>query len=1161
MNIIEDGILKISKGFSHSVNIRWDIDNSEKITSYIPTNYSMNLIKKLLNKEWGANIFVGSYGTGKSHFSTLIASIMTNRFKKEKYTDLLDKIGSHDLELKSKIEKKLDSKTKKLLIIPNDSIVDVKSAILSGLKETLEKLNLTHIIPYTSFDSINNKVDYWRMNYNDTYIQFLKILESDYSMSRAQFESKINNYDREVFEMFKQIYPRLTSGSVFSPLHSLQIVDLLKNINNEIKKEGYDGITIIFDEFGKYLEENIASLNLKDIQDIAEYTNQEEANSNIILITHRDLSQYARIENKSIVSEWRKVEGRFEKHTFINEEYQIFDLISKVLIKDKKRWPNYRKKNNSKVNEIVYRALSIKLFENTPAVIRSELVNKLYPLTPTTAYALVNISNKFAQNERTIFNFLCSEGDNTLRTIISEDERDFPIINADAVYNFFEDIMKKEDKKSDIYKAWNSGNKAIRGLLKSKNGNEKISILKSLVIIKAIGNFDVLAPDKYSLEVLTNIESSTFDTLLKELVDKRVLVYRKSIDQYDFYEGSYIDIDEEIDKVASRDFDLTSILNEEFSITPVMPKRHNDDSKINRVFDCQYIGIKDINKDLKEDEYYKYRIDGRILFFISDKKTDLEDAKLWAKNQIGKEVTFIGIPKEHLDIPQKLDRYKKIDLLLSDEEFLSQDMLLKEELVLLKQDTRQDIFNEIDNLINNKYDHVDIYRSGCREKIVNRLQLNNKVSEVCDKVYNQSITVNNEMINRNKLSITMKRVIKSVTEKYWLEKTGLEGLEFGKYSAEGTFIRTVLLNTGIAGKDKFKIDTLKEIDKFMKRCIGKEESFETLYKKLKGIPYGVKDGVISSILGIILKDYLGEIYIFKRGKCIDITPNIVLDMVDSPEEYSIIIEEWTKDKREYIEALEREYEDYIDKEKLKENRLQAIFEGIKSKFIGLPRFSRVTRTMPKEVLEIRDIIDKEYSDLRALFFERLTKNGESSYSQAYSDIVKMFSSMESFLDEERLRFESFILKSFNIKSVNDSFEKGIKRYFERIDHIDNKVYQGEEEALIRAFLNSKDSEEIINNICYGIENFEFKDINDEMYKDIKIKIGEFKEGLINGSLDQDGVEVEGDNYIKLDLKDIEISFLGESLLGKLNQDIENFGDSLDKAEKIRVVKNLIKNLI
>ena len=74
-------IIKIKSGFQSSVNIAYDIDRIDKISDFIATKSSVEIIERMLlatanNETRRSKILVGAYGKGKSHLILIILAIL-----------------------------------------------------------------------------------------------------------------------------------------------------------------------------------------------------------------------------------------------------------------------------------------------------------------------------------------------------------------------------------------------------------------------------------------------------------------------------------------------------------------------------------------------------------------------------------------------------------------------------------------------------------------------------------------------------------------------------------------------------------------------------------------------------------------------------------------------------------------------------------------------------------------------------------------------------------------------------------------------------------------------------------------------------------------------------------------------------------------------------
>ena len=78
---------KIEQGFKYSVNLRYDLNNLDKVKNYIPTSTTINLFKEIIlslleNSKDRRRIVIGPYGKGKSHFALILLALLSYKTEK-----------------------------------------------------------------------------------------------------------------------------------------------------------------------------------------------------------------------------------------------------------------------------------------------------------------------------------------------------------------------------------------------------------------------------------------------------------------------------------------------------------------------------------------------------------------------------------------------------------------------------------------------------------------------------------------------------------------------------------------------------------------------------------------------------------------------------------------------------------------------------------------------------------------------------------------------------------------------------------------------------------------------------------------------------------------------------------------------------------------------
>ena len=116
---------------------------------------------------------------------------------------------------------------------------------------------------------------------------------------------------------FETIYPNLTAGSTFNPFIGFDVVELYESVVKAIEPEGYNGIYVVYDEFSKFLEANIKGASVSDtkmLQDFAEKCNRSGKHQlHLMLISHKEISNYIDELPKQKVDGWRGVSERFKQ--------------------------------------------------------------------------------------------------------------------------------------------------------------------------------------------------------------------------------------------------------------------------------------------------------------------------------------------------------------------------------------------------------------------------------------------------------------------------------------------------------------------------------------------------------------------------------------------------------------------------------------------------------------------------------------------------------------------------------------------------------------------------------------------------------------------------------------------------------------------------------
>lgn len=528
-------LISVNENFQYSVNLQFDINNILKIKEYIPTKDGCELLKKyidsVVNGKNRATTLIGPYGKGKSHLLLVLITLLDDYDKNdaELIKQFIEKIKSIDIELYEMLINLRKNKYRLMPVIINSNYGDLNQAFLLALSEALEREKISDTIVNTYFDVAIKVIEKWEEKYKDAISDLKKCLE-EYDCNLKELKIGLKNYSEKHYEIFKNVYSCILHGQEFNPLVNSDIIKTYKDLSHEINKYGFNGMFIVFDEFSKFLEyvENTHMMkDLKLLQDFAELANRtgNEDQIHLSCITHKAMNQYADEMDETKANAFKTVEGRFKELYFNRSLEQNYEIVSYALEKNDKfeKYFNEYFRNNINFYDEMKKLSIFKDLSN----IEDVLYKGCFPLNPITVYTLIELSEKIAQNERTLFTFLTDDDSNSLKSFIYTNNK--TLFNVNKVYDYFKPLLKKENDPN-IKEIWL---KAENALAKTKDCVEA-NIIKTVAIIYMINETEILIPDDKTVRLALNLEEETFETYINNLIDKSILKRRKITDELEF---------------------------------------------------------------------------------------------------------------------------------------------------------------------------------------------------------------------------------------------------------------------------------------------------------------------------------------------------------------------------------------------------------------------------------------------------------------------------------------------------------------------------------------------------------------------------------------------------------------------------------------------------
>lgn len=1186
--------IKANEGFQYSINLQYDLNNYSKITGYIPTNASVEILKSYLSSIYyhskdRASILVGPYGKGKSHLLLILLAIvsMKNETEEQKAIELLcSRIENIDTEVKQMISE-IRSQNKALLpVIINSNYYDLNQAFLIGIKDALEREGLSDLRPKTYFESIIETIKIWESDYVETYKIFKNKLKEKGS-SIKDFREKINIYDEDAFETFKEIHPQITSGTEFNPLINSDIIRLFEEINSKLFELGtHTGMFVVFDEFSKFLEASVSRNSARDIkliQDFAELANRSGKNQiHLCCITHKSVNDYISNLPKEKIDAWRGVEGRFKELYFTSSSQQNYELIANAIIKDKGKFEKFKYINNEEITKVLDSCESTLIFNDIQDYY-SLIGEGCFPLNPISTYVLPRVSEKVAQNERTLFTFLAKDEKGSLVNFVYLNKGQVEFLTIDYIYDYFETLFKKEVFNESVHNVWLKANNA---LLKTNDKIQK-KIIKSLAVINIVNEVEQLSPTELYIRASLGLENGIFQDAISQLVNQQIILKKKSDGNYRFLPGSDLDIIKKITdrkSISSSKINVKEVLDNIVKLGFELPKKYNDEKEMVRYFKKEFITVNEfLNIRSIKDLTFESNSDGVILYLIHYSEEDRENT-LNKLAELNDSRILVCILDNNFSKDGEIRELLAIKSLKSDMEF-SQNELATQELEIFESDVTEDI----ENYINVNYDiknglcgYYDF--RGEKLDIKKANQLNRKISDICFEVFGNTPVINNELINKNKISSQILKARDKILQ-YILEEMekGNDFLTKGN-GPEATIFRVAIKRKGLLdgteSNDPNLNGILDSIKNFLLSSEENKKSFSELYDIFYSdeYKYGIRAGIIPIYIALMMKDYLDKIVIYFGEKEVPLSIETLNRINETPDKYSILLEEGSKEKETYITKLENLFNEYKSKKDAGYSRYGTILEAMQSWMQGLPKYARDCKI---KAYNKDENVDSNIIEFRKLFL-KFDRNPRDLLLNKIPNIILKENNLEETLIEItniKVFLDNYIkeIKKYLISETKKVFDKGYKGELKTAlvnwyndlseDNIEH-LYEVNENKILKLIpeISKKNDNYIIEKlaiIATGLSVEDWQDDTVKQYlqnvKEIKDKITNYKkEEKIESTYSYNVSFFVNDKQVNKSFESTDISTLGNTLYNNIEEALDDYAESIDVNEKRNILMKLLE---
>lgn len=1007
-------MISVASGFQYSVNIGYDLNNDDKLKNFIPTRSALALMEDILlstnsTSNERARVLIGAYGKGKSHIVLTILAMLMKR-ERTLFEKAMPKIRENPRLLQI-VENYYDSNNKILPVIITGSNTSLPQAFLLALQRTLSTNGLLDVMPDTNYKAAVRVINRWEKEFPDTY----KKLKEELGMPIKQFVEELQSFNTEAYERFEKIYPNLTAGSIFNPFLGFDVVDLYEEAIGGLKSKGYTGIYVVYDEFSKFLEANIKEASVSDtkmLQDFAEKCNRSgEAQMHLMLISHKEIANYIDKLPKQKVDGWRGVSERF-KHIHLNNNFtQTYEIIASAIQKKNTKWEKFCKEYCKSFDDILQRYGKHNIFSDVDKEYIQKIIYGCYPLHPVSTFVLPRLSERVAQNERTLFTFISAAGISTLPAFLEayEDEH-FELITPDIIYDYFEPLFKKEVYGGSIHE-----NYVLTEMILDKLSNASLEskIIKTLALVYILEQFEKLQPSKDELVSIYSISYTheEINQAIDNLIEKEYVIYLKRSNNFlRLKQSSGVDIRQKISdmvEVQSKRTTVKDTLNNSNFDNYVYPSRYNNERDMIRYFTFEFIDEDEVTEDV--DWMLKsasIEADGVIYGIIPHSEESISKLREIILNTSGESESVIFIlPRHYSEIDSIVKEYNAVSLLRDN---ANDDKVLFDEYEVVYEDLREVIGTFIRGYIRpEEYKSRYIYK-GSEVAIGRKAALTELMSSICDEVYSLTPVINNEAMNRNEITATANnsrnKIIAALLRNELEPNLGLAGS-----GQEVSIMRSTLVRTGVweenDGLPKLNLkptvvdhmdEMLSVIEDFIMDARQKVSmSFEELYRRLTSAEFhiGLRRGLIPIYLAAVMHEYKREVIISDQFGQVALSAETLLQINAKPEMFTFAYLDWDPEKESFVNRLAEYFAEYIVEAERGANSYDYVVSAMRRWYMALPKYAKESKKtadgkkIPKAYQEILKLL-KQNGSGNELLFDKLPKLfGMNEFQETLADNV------------------------------------------------------------------------------------------------------------------------------------------------------------------------------
>ena len=788
--------------------------------------------------------------------------------------------------------------------------------------------------------------------------------------------------------------------------------DILSAVQRAMRSKKHDGLIIVIDEIGKYLE--FATTQDGDIhllQDLAELASRSKGRLALIGILHQSFEQYAGRLAKSTRDEWAKIQGRFQDIPLVSVVDETLELLARAV----------NTAPPSKVELDLAGKVGAVLRERRSGVSpRLELaLAECAPLHPIVALLLGSIArHRFGQNERSVFGFLASGEPLGFTEFLADPTRnDGQLYTPDRLFDYLNANLGPAILASPEGHRFSTSLDAIdRASAKGGRIHERLAKVASL--IEQFGSGTGLVGTREALFAsLSDVAEDQLSKALGDLTSWAVLSHRKHTGVYAVHSGSDFDLERAMEAQRGSGGDLN--IAERLAMSSVIAKRHYFESGTLRWWEIAVYQVPEFDMpkagrakqkfieahERGFNEWIENRPHEAMLILLVKPEglttSDLNSLGQALSARIGHKSVVIGIPSDSYLMRESAMELLALEMVQRDSPKLEGDAIARREVSA----RIAEVATALEHEVRQGFGNAKWYADGKRAANYDCRPLSEIASLEADLMFPDTPIIRSELLNRQKPSSSaaaaLRVLLHSMVENSASARLSIEGFpaEYALYSAvlEQTGIHRADSNGGFgffSPKDDGDGRSYVPIWN-VANDVHQGASIAEIYELWSAAPYGMKPGPMPVIALAWILAHLKTVAVYDDGLFCSVIDDVFADrLLQSPEAITIRRVENNMGDDVFLSGVARlvGIEDGNKIEPLE------VARGLVQNIASLPKWTQRTRSLTGLTRKVRDATLKANDPNQLLFIdlsaqELETKQRVEAVQDALSELLPAYSKM------------------------------------------------------------------------------------------------------------------------------------------------------------------------